>query len=371
MTDPKPQQPGSGAITPRLIASLDDAETLMQHAARCGMPTNAEAIKTIIAVRAAVAAQQVDAELEARFWIVLAELSKAMQPATIEGIKETRYYNGGPLRAWLRHGCCARIWRRIARKNQGGAAEDKSAETERPPEAYVAVWRYTFLALLLLVFIVVVQGITGYGATILENLRALEEQRARLDSESDLVEKLPMTDPAKGVQLKKISQRLKDVGEQEEANISLLRVFNSLSTPWFALLPAAIKPTNDPITVAERAGFSVAALNGYLMPVLIGTLGAVAHILRSLARQISEDSYSSEARVQMLLRLVLGPLAGAAVGLIFVEAPDAATAEPSNAFAQFGLGIGPFALPFIAGYSVEFFFELADRLIGAFTSKQT
>jgi hypothetical protein len=369
MTEPAPQKPVNGPPTPRLVASLDDAETLMQHAARGGLPIAPEAIKTIVEARAAVAARSVSADLETRFWTVLAELSKAMQPATIEGIKETRYYNGGPLASWLRRGCCARIWRWMTRKDQVEDVKDKVAATEQPPEAYVAVWRYTIVALLLLAFIVIVQGITGYGATILENLRVLQEQRGTLDGQSDVVNNLPMTDPTKGVQLKKIDERQRDIVKQEEANISLLRVFNSLSTPWFALLPETIKPKDDSITVAERASFSVAALNGYLMPVLIGTLGAVAHILRSLARQISEDSYSSEARVQMLLRLVLGPLAGAAVGLIFVEAPDAAANEASNAFVEFGLGIGPFALPFIAGYSVEFFFELADRVIGAFTSK--
>lgn len=345
----------------RLKASEEDAEVLLQHAARNGQPVGDEVISTIIATREAIAGQDVPAALEAKFWKEFAELSKSLLPATVEGIHETRIYRSGPIVSW---------WLRVASWfSRQQARTTTTPPQEYPPEAYVAVWRYTFVAIGVLMLVVLTQVVSGYGAMVLGNLGVLQEQRAKLQARSDELAKLPVTDLTKTSQVDQNRNEVAGIEDQEQANIELLRAFNFISTPWFDLLPSQVKLSSDPILDGERARISITALNGYLMPLLIGTLGAVAHILRTLAKQISDDSYSSEARIQLRLRLVLGPLAGAAVGLIFVDAPQAKAGGSIANIADLGFAVGPFALPFIAGYSVEFFFELADRIIGAFSTK--
>jgi hypothetical protein len=335
------------APSDRLKACQLDAEILLQHAARNGKPPNDEVITTIIKMRAAVGAQDVPEELEAAFWKHFATLSSSLLPATVEGINETRIYCGGPVISWVRY-----MVSRLSGRAQTNA-------NERPPEAYIAVWRYSTIALGLLILVVLAQVVAGYGAMVLGNLSALHEQRDKLKA------------PDAGLTQEAIEDESLSIEYQEGANIKLLRAFNSIFTPWLGAVLSKEEGADDPILVRERARISIVALNGYLMPLLIGTLGAVAHILRTLAKQISEDSYSSEARIQLRLRLVLGPLAGAAVGLIFVDAPEANGAGGTiTNIAELGFSIGPFALPFIAGYSVEFFFQLVDRVIGAFSPKE-
>ncbi len=340
----------------RLIDSLEDAEILLQHAARTGIEVDPAITKNIIEMRSAILAQSIDGVLEARFWESLTKLSKALQPATVEGIKETRQFRGSLFKAWLaeRFGW---LWGR-----------DKAPAIEHPPEAYVAVINYTALAMLILVAVVMVQGLSGYGTMLLNNLTILQDQRIEREGERVEAVKLPATDQTRQSRMDAAAAKLSDVRAQETASIKLLGIFNYLSAGWLGLVPERVYAGDDRILIVEHARLTIVALKGYLMPLLIGTLGAIAHILRTLAVQIRDDSYSSEGRVQLRLRFVLGPLAGAAVGLIFVQDPQAVASSEVDAAAQLGLSVGPFALPFVAGYSVEFFFALADRIIGAVSS---
>jgi hypothetical protein len=98
---------------------------------------------------------------------------------------------------------------------------------------------------------------------------------------------------------------------------------------------------------------------GYLLPLLYGLTGAAAYVVRTLALETRERLYRRENGSAYALRLFLGALAGLAIGW-FLK-PEAVSGF--NA-------ISPFALAFVAGYSVDLLFTLLDKIVNTFSAPQ-
>jgi hypothetical protein len=96
-------------------------------------------------------------------------------------------------------------------------------------------------------------------------------------------------------------------------------------------------------------------MSNYFLPMLYGVVGTCAYILRSLSKEIKKIIFSEASVVQYWLRLPLGILSGLAIGWFF----------KTDTLTRF-VTIQPFALAFVAGYSVDLLFIAMDRLIGAF-----
>jgi hypothetical protein len=58
----------------------------------------------------------------------------------------------------------------------------------------------------------------------------------------------------------------------------------------------------------------LAVLQGYLLPLLYGWIGATAYVVRSLSREARERLYRRENDTAYTLRIFLGSLAGLAIG---------------------------------------------------------
>jgi len=96
-------------------------------------------------------------------------------------------------------------------------------------------------------------------------------------------------------------------------------------------------------------------LQGYILPILYGLLGASTYVLRSLARKIKEVTYSDTIGVQHILSIALGALAGIVVGWFSsFFGTDKTTFLGS---------VSPLAIAFLVGYNIEFFFSKMDEII--------
>ena len=143
----------------------------------------------------------------------------------------------------------------------------------------------------------------------------------------------------------------------------------------FFLFDSTNSETSDDPTVKERiavtsAGFVLQALSTYVIPLLYGLLGAFAYVLREIAKEVRAVTFSHESRIRYRLRLSLGLLAGITVG--FLVSPDAGQgafqeAQPILTLAR----LGPMALAFLAGYSVELVFAVMDRIVSAFVYEKS
>jgi cell division protein FtsB len=401
----------------RLSNSLKNAETLLEHAAKFGRDIPEHAIPAIIDLRDQLKAGTVPKNTEETFWKQYTLLSRAMLPATVEGIEETRSDANGFLSYAIE---C------VKRPFQGQTNSKK-----KPPAAYVSAFWYMVVAIVLLMAVVFIQISATYGTALVQDAtelnaklkattRTLERQQSQRETLTPQLNQAKDNSEEKanlGVQLKVLNSEIEtwqnnqiSIQEAEEATMSLLRIFNSPLDQWLGQTiadsqkkgdeqkaaddqrKADNKPRDDdPYRAIERARLTLLAINGFILPFFIGALGAAAFVLRSLAKDIRDDSFSPESQIQYRLRLALGPLAGVAIGLLVVPeavslapllvdpsslagtsaagqtAAGAAAAASSNTAPRFP--IGPLALPFLVGYSVDFFFSIADRVLESFKIK--
>lgn len=100
------------------------------------------------------------------------------------------------------------------------------------------------------------------------------------------------------------------------------------------------------------ADFALNALQGYVLPLLYGLLGAFIFVLRTLLKEIKSLTYSFDSEIRYRLRLTLGSLGGMIVGW-FLK-PEDATALAS---------LSPMAIAFLMGYNVDVLFSIMDRFI--------
>jgi hypothetical protein len=122
--------------------------------------------------------------------------------------------------------------------------------------------------------------------------------------------------------------------------------------------------TAENVVEMQTAQIILTALIKYILPILYGALGASAYIVRALANEIGDLTYSSESDVRYLLRFYLGAVAGFSIAWFTSEA-----SSPENV----GIlqSLSPLALAFLAGYSVDLLFSLLDRLVVAFSGDRS
>ncbi|WP_204340876.1 hypothetical protein, partial [Rhizobium ruizarguesonis] len=99
-------------------------------------------------------------------------------------------------------------------------------------------------------------------------------------------------------------------------------------------------------------------LGGSVLPILYGVLGSSVFLLRNQFVSESTNSTPLTATGGALLRLGLGGISGLAIGWFWT--PEGGSLAEVKTFAP-----TPFALAFIAGYSIDLLFSILDRIIGA------
>jgi hypothetical protein len=109
----------------------------------------------------------------------------------------------------------------------------------------------------------------------------------------------------------------------------------------------------------RQAEAAASLLGGSMLPVLYGLLGASVYLLR---RYLGETTGELERDLAMraYLRLGLGGIAGLAIGWFW-----APTVGKTGVEGVVNLSTAPFALAFLAGFSIELLFSILDRIIAA------
>jgi hypothetical protein len=103
----------------------------------------------------------------------------------------------------------------------------------------------------------------------------------------------------------------------------------------------------------------------WLLPLLYGALGAMVFVVRTLSVQARDRLFRREALVSLILRVFLGMISGLAIGWFWAVKPQDAPASGAMSVST----LSPFALAFVAGYGVELFFALLDKIVSTFTNK--
>jgi hypothetical protein len=113
--------------------------------------------------------------------------------------------------------------------------------------------------------------------------------------------------------------------------------------------------------VIRRTEYLNDLIQQLILPPLYGCIGAMAYVLRTLSQQAKDRLYRTENDTVWDLRISLRALAGLAIGWFF---------KPSGVEVT-GIGlVSPFALAFVAGYSVDLLFTAMDRIVAAFSGPE-
>jgi hypothetical protein len=125
---------------------------------------------------------------------------------------------------------------------------------------------------------------------------------------------------------------------------------------WFEDYGAAKKSFDNLLgnvpKVEAHANLIVGIFASFVLPILFGTIGAIAYVIRTISDQINKTTFSVTSPIRHIMRVILGALAGVVVGLF------------NGLTTQFSLP--PLAVAFLAGYGVEAVFSMFDNLIQKF-----
>ena len=111
-------------------------------------------------------------------------------------------------------------------------------------------------------------------------------------------------------------------------------------------------------TVLE-ARIIVANLGTYLIAMVMGVLGALTFILRSLGQQLQEHTYVPMSVSVSIVRVCLGAIAGVFGSLLAAPGVDPTLKS-----------LPPLFIPFVFGYGIEILFSLLDKVTRTFTQAE-
>jgi len=100
----------------------------------------------------------------------------------------------------------------------------------------------------------------------------------------------------------------------------------------------------------------LAALTGFVMPILLGLLGAWVYVFREINQQIETSTLEAWESIHGTLRMVLGATLGGLLGVLWTD-------DQPVRLEGMSLPLG--ALAFFVGFSVEIVFRLVDTLVRA------
>jgi len=291
----------------RLRQAMDESSLLIAFLTKSSRDVSADAVTKVVAAQHAYAIKPAlgDAE-EATFWLAYGQLIKAAAPATVEGIRQVSLSRSVSFFGWL--------WRNV----------------------WITLTTSVVVLIYLLVQIHVVSGttiVTHYTAT-LDDLAAASRAVPPDSSKVDL--------------LAKDADRLGD----------LVALWNAC--PVYPILIPCFKDisTSAP-DQALRAQISLNEVNTYFLPLILALLGSCTQVLRSIAKRISEQSLNTKFLPTYYVRVLLGLIIGATIGLFLAPASASNPANPLGFLATLPL----LTAAFLAGYGVEIFFALLDKLV--------
>lgn len=386
-----------------LVSDMDDAQLLLSYVTRNGLQEDRkvsdDVIQTLISSREHMRSFTFNSEKEeVKFRKSCGVIAKAAEPVTAVSLRDS--LTTEPYRRWL------------------------VMDAKPMPVAEIACRRYRALAFLVLVALLIVQIywtavssiMTKTDSLISELNKAptkeyyLAQEAARIaalkpatpqssaapatsstTSQANAPASTPQPTPAE-VKVDKSQltrDELNSKGAELDANYSMLEKFMK----WWPLsklsyvqeTPAPANAANErgtpppnpeaifiPSTFQYRsassravAGQVIDVIQKWLLPLLYGALGAMVFVVRTLSVQSRDRLFRREALVSLVLRVFLGMISGLAIGWFWNQSAQG----PATTGALTATTLSPFALAFVAGYGVELFFALLDKIVSTFTNK--
>jgi hypothetical protein len=112
--------------------------------------------------------------------------------------------------------------------------------------------------------------------------------------------------------------------------------------------------------IEQLAAARIGVIGNYILPVLYGTIGSLGFILRQFNSRLAGRLLTSRESRASRIRLMLGAVSGACIGLFFNNSAGAAQVTGIGGAA---VTLSASAIAFLAGYGVEAVFKTLDALL--------
>ena len=347
--------------------ALDEAGPLLRFAAEHVKDLDPDLSLAVAEAREAAQNDAWSPQTSQRFWTAFARLCGLVQPVTTDCLAAS--WPSAPASSWL-------PWRE----------PDKISIAERSSSRFLAA---------LLVLLAIVLPLQLYVWTTTNLAKKIDDQLAATKTKvvqlSEEYTKLRNRPPAavgqpdeKGEAFKALAysihidlerthdllmslQRIVDLGRDDPAmsdsgtedpnrGSRADRRWQSLSPRWEDYFDPAVRhfewTREDNDRKQQKGSLITGVIGSFVLPILFGTIGAVAFIIRATSDQIRDSTFSTTSPIRNVMRVALGALAGVVIGLF----SDLST----------HLSLSPLALAFLAGYGVEAVFSLFDGLAKKF-----
>jgi hypothetical protein len=171
------------------------------------------------------------------------------------------------------------------------------------------------------------------------------------------------------------------VMKEQETTRSLLGIWNCASSwvfgrwgPWLgcpAATPAA-QPAPSPVAtplgrpiITDNSASIVAAnflgtFNSFILPMLVGTLGGCAYVLRRLDSKIREMTLEASDASHAGFRIALAAIMGSLLGVVWDGGTQVQMGEMS---------LSVTALAFFVGFSLEIVFSVIEAMVGSIAGR--
>lgn len=295
-----------------------------------------------------------NSETEAQFWNDFGKLCQIAKPATIETIEV----------------------------NSEIAYDINRSSISKRKNKKIIIFNYSIVALVSMVFVLVLQIYWVIGTNVLQRTVIAKSDLELLETtKKDLKKKITELDITIERQKQKLPAKVRDTdidiqiltreweqlteaSPQLDADITSAvetvdALYQTLKYTTFKIPHYFAPKAAKQIYIEFQKTLNVTAVE-YLLPLLLGLLGASVYVLRTMSYEIKQKIFLPGNTVNYKLRLYLGMIAGLTFAWLFSWLIPAGDNEGFRA-------ASPLAIAFIVGYSVEVLFSGLDKIIGYFT----
>lgn len=357
-----------------------EAELLLAYVAQNGLEIDDAIVAVIVNSKYWLEQGEWTPEREIQFWIAFNTLAKRVSPVSVASLKATSSTAAE-----------SSILRDSRRKFNFYSLPRGSTFAKQSVSLYQ---KSTVWVLLVLLF---THSYWLSESMLIAPILELKQQMGKTQEQLTLAKQNPaITQPADDLQLTELNSKLSNYENLIRAHSKMIRTCKPILSLFVTCSMSPEKSTgkeqlqdkpNNPATpesvleleaLLQQKKFILANLQLFVLPLFYGLLGAFVYVLRTLTIEIKTLTYTKESNISYRLRIQLGALAGLAIG--WFTGPNASfsldtfSSEALSTFSSGGLSaqtLSPMALAFVAGYSVDVLFALMDRIIYAFSTKES
>ena len=328
---------------------IQEAQLLLAFSAQKGLEVDESIVAVIVKAKHMLDEKQWTVEMETEFWMAFNALAKLVSPVSVESLRATRSMEQG-----IENSAEQNTFIGMLRYMFGQGGHSIAERT---------VNGYQRASLIGLVFLLICQIYWVVGSAIISDIEDIPQQIDALEQDIDALERQAQPDDFQSRILLQKENKIQEYESRIDASYDTLSSWNKVWQFKFFSPPEEAKKTASEVvkerfTLQQNARFVLQVLQLYLLPLLYGLLGACVYVLRMLTVEMRNLTYEVESNIRYHMRVQLGALSGLAIGWF--------AASPSIGLSL--SAVSPFALAFLAGYSVEVLFAIMDGLIASFSN---